>query len=234
LKVIPAKTPRSNTFSPNQTPTAPPGFAVWRWSRRLPRVEGVGLAPKSTSMARTVGVLSSSLSCRRSESRTPFIFAKGLIVLSSMRDRGFVDRGGRPAIPELFEEMADSWSPEWLPLGSVPRNEPDYFRLSGTLGAIWQQAPVVATADWPPELYVKDRSELRGVILTYGARSASPAVGRVAVCPSPYGWSVAAEIPSSGFPVANHVVVALDLAQDRGRGREILDGWTPEGHVRVW
>ena len=54
------------------------------------------------------------------------------------------------------------------------------------------------------------------------------------MCPSRYGWSVPAQLPDHDFPVANHVVVALDLAQDLGRGREILEGWNPEGHVRVW
>ena len=33
------------------------------------------------------------------------------------------------------------------------------------------------------------------------------------------GW-----FPDHDFPVANHVVVALDLAEDRGRVREILEG----------
>ena len=33
------------------------------------------------------------------------------------------------------------------------------------------------------------------------------------------------------FPVADQLVVALDLAQDP-RGREILDSWEPDG--RVW
>lgn len=155
-------------------------------------------------------------------------------ILAAMRDRGLVDRHGRPSIPDLFDEMADAWTPSWRPLETLPQPDADLFRLSGTLGAVWHKAPVVATADWPAELYVQDQSELRAVLRSHGAPSEMPPAGRVAICPSRYGWSVPAEFSHHGFPVANHIVVALDLAQDRGRGREILEGWDPEGHVRVW
>ncbi len=155
-------------------------------------------------------------------------------ILAALRDRGLIDRSGRPSIPDLFDEMADAWTPAWRPLGSLPASDPDLYRLSGTLGAVWHQAPVVATADWPAELYVESQGELRSVLRTHGVPPGMPSAGRVAVCPSRFGWSVSAELPHHEFPVANHVVVALDLAQDRGRGREILEGWNPEGHVRVW
>jgi hypothetical protein len=52
--------------------------------------------------------------------------------------------------------------------------------------------------------------------------------------PSRYGWSAPAAVTHPEFPVANHIVVALDLAQDRGRGREILEGWETGDHLRVW
>jgi hypothetical protein len=155
-------------------------------------------------------------------------------LLAALRDRGLVDRQGRPSIPDLFDEMAEAWAPAWRPLGRLPESDRDPYRLSGTLGAVWHQAPVVATADWPPELYVESQADLRSVLRSYGVPPGMPSAGRVAVCPSRYGWSVPAELPHHDFPVANHVVVALDLAQDRGRGREILEGWNPEGHVRVW
>jgi hypothetical protein len=75
-------------------------------------------------------------------------------ILAALLDRGLVDRTGRPSIPDLFNEMADAWAPAWRPLGSLPESDFDLYRLSGTLGALWHQAPVVATADWPAELYV--------------------------------------------------------------------------------
>ena len=104
----------------------------------------------------------------------------------------------------------------------------------GDAGAVWHRAPVVATVDWPAELYVEDRNELRAVLRSHGAQPGTPAAGRVATCPSRYGWSVPANLSHLGFPVANLIVVALDLAQDRGRGREVLEGWHPEDQVRVW
>jgi hypothetical protein len=155
-------------------------------------------------------------------------------ILAALRDRGLADRLGRPSIPDLFDEMADAWDPAWRPLASLPTPDSDLYRLSGTLGAVWQNAPVVATADWPAELYVEGQSELRSVLCSYGVPPGMPSAGRVAVCPSRYGWSVPADLPHHDFPVANHIVVALDLAQDRGRGREILEGWDPKGHLRVW
>ena len=155
-------------------------------------------------------------------------------IMAALRDRGLVDRQGRPAIPELFDEMAEAWAPSWRPLRTLPQPDADLFRLSGTLGAVSLQAPVVATADWPAELYVERQSELRAVLRSHGASSEILPAGQVAVSPSRYGWAVPAQLSHHGFPVANHIVVALDLAQDRGRGREILDGWDPEGHVRVW
>ena len=142
-------------------------------------------------------------------------------ILAAFRDQGLVDRTGRPSIPDLFNEMADAWAPAWRPLGSLPGPDSDLYRLSGTLGAVWHQAPVVATADWPAELYVESQGELRSVLRSHGVTPDTPSAGRVAVCPSRYGWSVPAQLPEHDFPVANHVVVALDLAQDRGRGREI-------------
>jgi hypothetical protein len=40
----------------------------------------------------------------------------------------------------------------------------------------------------------------------------------------------------AGFRVAHPVVVALDVAQDRARGREIVAAWDPTdlGVIRVW
>jgi len=153
-------------------------------------------------------------------------------LLAAMRHAGLVESTGQPLIPDLFNALADEWSPRWYPLAATPPPAPMY-RLSGTLGAVWHKAPVVATSDWPPEIYVDDRWNLRHLLSSVGLAHEGPAAASVALCPSSYGFSIEAGI-NEDFPVANHVVVALDLAQDPGRGREILDTWTPEGHVRVW
>ena len=36
------------------------------------------------------------------------------------------------------------------------------------------------------------------------------------------------------WPLAYHIIVALDIAQDRARGLEALELWQPEGIVRAW
>jgi hypothetical protein len=35
-------------------------------------------------------------------------------------------------------------------------------------------------------------------------------------------------MPGETLPVASHVVVALDLAKDRARGRDAFERWVPE------
>ena len=153
-------------------------------------------------------------------------------LLAAMRHAGLVESTGQPLIPDLFNALADEWLPRWYALAATPPPATMY-RLSGTLGAIWHRAPVVATSDWPPEIYVDDRWNLRHLLSSVGLADEGPAAASVALCPSIYGFSIGAGM-NQGFRVANHVVVALDLAQDIGRGREILDAWTPDGHIRVW
>jgi hypothetical protein len=80
---------------------------------------------------------------------------------------------------------------------------------------------------------VDDRWNLPHLLSSVGPAEDRPAAATVALCPSTYGFGIEAGM-NGEFPVANHVVVALDLAQDSGRGREILDAWNPEGHIRVW
>ena len=153
-------------------------------------------------------------------------------LLSAIRDDGLVERDGTLLIPDLFNTLAADWSPRWYRVASVPPPA-SFYRLSGTLAALWHDAPVVATADWPAEIYVDDRWTLRHVLSSMRLAEDQPALATVAVCPSHYGFAVEAGF-NDEFPVANHVIVALDLAQDPGRGREILANWSPVGHDRVW
>lgn len=160
-------------------------------------------------------------------------------LLKGLRMEGLIDRDGTPAIPDLFDATAAAWNPQWVPLGQAPRPDSD-LRLSGSLGAIWHGIALAVTEDWPPEIYVRNEFALRRLVQSYPpdlARTIYP-LARVAVCPSLYGFDEVADMnpqfPVANYPVANYIVVALDLAQDQGRGREALDGWSPEGVVRVW
>lgn len=157
-------------------------------------------------------------------------------ILVALRTRGLVSKDGRPIVPDLFWATADAWEPRWEPLAYRPTPDAHVYRLSGSLGTVSHQAPMLVSADWPPELYVPDERHLRAVVRAIGGSAPREPAALVAVCPSRYGWSVCA--PGTplldGFPAANHVVVALDLAQDQGRGREVLESWTPNGATRVW
>lgn len=42
------------------------------------------------------------------------------------------------------------------------------------------------------------------------------------------------EISGERWVVANHIVVGLDITQDRARGLEALEQWHPEGITRAW
>jgi hypothetical protein len=155
-------------------------------------------------------------------------------LVHELRTEGLVNRDGTPAIPDLFEAVVDAWHPQWVALGGSPPPDPT-LRLSGVRAAIWHGVPLVVTDDWPAELYVRDEFALRRLVRTYPTaleQTIHPAA-RVAVCPSPYGFDQARG-KNLEFPVVNPIVVALDLAQDEGRGREALDQWHPQEITRVW
>lgn len=151
-------------------------------------------------------------------------------ILGGLRDQGLVTPATTPVVPELFWATADQWRPRWVPLSAVPEDA-DGVRLSGGRAAVALGAGLVVTADWPLELYFEDAWTLRGL-------AAEAPRGRVrvagAACPSPAALRLAPARKYKGFPLAHPVVVAIDLAQDRARGREVLEGWNPPGYTRVW
>jgi hypothetical protein len=87
-------------------------------------------------------------------------------------------------------------------------------------------APVVTPGGEAQELYVPGPVEVSIAVRRYGA--AQPGVGAAVIAVAPVAAVVASEpdLPEiDGWPVAPKLAVALDLAQDRARGREILQGW---------
>ncbi len=175
--------------------------------------------PSPVAIARRVGARSHS---RVSE------------VLGELRRRNLIDSvSGLPLLPELFWELADAWSAEWLMLVRMPDADRDLFRLAGSLGASWHGAPIAVGENWPPELYTHDAVALRNVVRRFGRsiHGGAPTL-RVAACPSRYAWTLDGP-EGDEYPVAAAIVVALDLAQDV-RGREVLGAWEPTGARRVW
>lgn len=149
---------------------------------------------------------------------------------------GLLD-SGRALVPELFWELAEVWRTEraWLARTPIPadHSSPDVdgttWRRSGSAAAAAWGAPVVTTGSGPVELYVMGPVELSIARRRYGA--AEPGTGTTVLSVPPTTLVLAStdaadEVPMvDGWSVAPRLAVALDLAQDRGRGREILAGW---------
>ena len=177
-------------------------------------------------------------------------------ILSRLRNEGLIDDRNRPVMPELFWELADHWQPAEVDI----RKEPDPgdpavaaalklsvdrvehttgWALTDTVAAVSYGAPVSARANHPRDFYVPSQAiqrrtvQLLGVAADHRTRAATV---RVAPVPAICSARVATVSGAAGvWPLAHPLFVALDLATDPGRGREILAGWTPpEPWQRVW
>jgi hypothetical protein len=198
----------------------------------------------------------------RSLGRSPSTVSE---VLSALSRQGLIGTGGLAVLPDLFWETASAWVSREAALADLPRPgmgsvnaalqlgfddvaaQPGWA-LAGTLAAAAYGAPVAARAEHPPEFYVPSQATFQRSIRLLGVasdpvhRRASIRVAPVAaVCQEridpaaqqedPEAWAFASE----HWPLANPLFVALDLARDPGRGREILDGWQPpRPWKRVW
>jgi hypothetical protein len=167
--------------------------------------------------------------------------------LRALREAGLVDRHNSPLIPDLFWELVSPWHQRPVGLGSFPGivgpfphlswlGLPADWVLTDTQAALLLGAPVIASAEGPPDFYVPQPSIVDAAVAHFG-----PARGQPAATVRPIRHAgIYAEEPfqrtPSGIPVAHPVVVALDLAHDRARGREVVEAWdpTPLGVVRVW
>ena len=104
-----------------------------------------------------------------------------------------------------------------------------------TLAAVAWGMPLVASPSYPPDFYVPSAGVLHRAIATLGrAPDIDGRACTVSTAPARLVCRRRVNRPGSVWPVADHVVVALDLAKDQARGREALEQWRPEGIVRVW
>ncbi|RSN65836.1 transcriptional regulator [Amycolatopsis sp. WAC 04182] len=199
--------------------------------------------------AEKVGVRAAAKMLSRAPSSISEAFA-------ALRTAGLVDEGNRPAVPGLFWELAENWNAASRDVASVPKpgagrdnaalrlgmNDVEStvgWALTDTNAAAVYGAPVSIRAGHPPDFYVPDQSTLRRAVQLLGSATASSSrAGRVRVAPVSLVCARridARERTNEEWPLADPLFVALDLAQDPGRGREILDGWTPEKvGTRVW
>jgi hypothetical protein len=154
--------------------------------------------------------------------------------VARLRQAGLVGRDGRPVVPELFWALEDRWVPArtWLAEEPVPAGDVHGWCVSGTVAAAELGAPVVSSGA-TPDLYVPGPAAVTIAARRFGtARDATLASASIAVAPVTAVTDEPRRSTTGGWPVAHPVAVALDLARDRGRGREIVDDWSPP--ERVW
>ncbi|MCU0268058.1 MAG: hypothetical protein MUF83_05360 [Acidimicrobiales bacterium] len=160
---------------------------------------------------------------------------------------------GRPLVPELFWALAEQWHPRPVALAELPPSGDDRtytalgvnldepgpgWAVAGTVGAAAWGAPVVTGSAYPPDFYVPSAAELRQATLRLGEASRfAERACTVAVAPTPLvcerRFSRNTD-QSATWRFAHGLFAALDLAQDRARGTEILADWEPKDFTRVW
>lgn len=176
--------------------------------------------------------------------------------MARLRDAGLVDAAHRPVLPDLFHALARRWRPESVDVAGLPRNLPDSMHaalhlgldkrqsqsgwaLGDSLAAVAYGAPLHVSKNHPPDLYVPDRATLRRAIHLLGtASSHEDRAGTLRLAEVEAVCSSRVDEASNGhgpWPLVHPLFVALDLAQDPGRGADVLESWVPpEPWQRVW
>lgn len=171
-------------------------------------------------------------------------------LLAAFAAQSLVRRDRTPLVPELFWALAEHWRPRrhavlTLPtvdeLASAGELKASRWVVGDTFAAAAYGAPVAVRDGYPPDLYVPDQKALSWVLnRCEPAPDAARRTATVAVAPDPLVTDRRFTRPDpdgGAWPFAHPVVVALDLAADRARGREVLDGWEPDADLdveRVW
>ncbi len=174
---------------------------------------------------------------RVSTTRSGLGFAPSTIseALTRLGAAGLVDDMGLAVTPELFWALADRWAPErtWLAEQPDPKaSDVAGWCVTGTVAAAELGAPIVSTGA-APDFYVPGPVVVTIAARRYGvARDASIAAASMAVAPASEITNETRPPEHQPWPLAHPVAIALDLAQDRARGREILEDWNPP--ERVW
>jgi hypothetical protein len=159
--------------------------------------------------------------------------------LASLAEAHLAERRGRgayrPLVPELFWALADVWPRERTTIRwADPHSDPGdgSWVAGGVRGALEWGAPLVATADYPIDLYVPDDQTIRRVVVQHrggegsGVRLVADPTGFI----SGHGYAA----PAFAWPLAAPLFCALDLTAT-SRDREALEQWTPpEQFTRVW
>ncbi len=174
--------------------------------------------------------------------------------MAGLRDDGLLTSAGEAMVPDLFHTLLTVWRRRAVLLATLPDtgareakrlglglDEPEDstgWALTDTRAAASWGIPIVAAGDYPPDFYVPSESALRAA-RSYLGEATNPASRACTVAVAPVRFACLRRVDHSRltgeqWPVANHIVVALDIAQDQARGLEALDQWKAEGIVRAW
>jgi DNA-binding transcriptional ArsR family regulator len=177
-------------------------------------------------------------------------------ILATLRRAGLVDDRHHVEGTQLFWKVADRWPTTRVHLAKLPMPGDNAtitrplrlglddvektvgWALTDSTAAVAYGAPLAVRTGQLLDFYVPDQATLRRATALLGAASSrSQARCAVQVAPVRAVCSHRVDVVTNPFewPLAHPVFVALDLAQDAGRGREALDAWTPpERWARVW
>lgn len=159
-----------------------------------------------------------------------------------IRAGGYILANGEPEVPDLFDALVAVWRPVHVqPVATRPVPE-ELERLGPNLDDLdaigWAQGSDEAALAWSapmflagdqPWIWVPDLVTARRAERQLGPAEWDQAAGIIAVPPTPLVCMGRRRAPldTIDWPTPHPLYLALDLARDPGRGREILDGWKP-------
>ena len=174
------------------------------------------------------------------------------VSMAGLRDVGLVTSAGEAMVPELFGALAAVWHRRPVALATLPDRgnatrlglgldapeDSTGWALTDTRAAMSWGIPIITSGDYPPDFLVPSEAALRSA-LSHLTEAPTPGVRACTVSVAPVRFACTRRVDHSRttgerWPVANHIVVALDMAQDKARGLEALDQWQPEGIDRAW
>jgi hypothetical protein len=151
-----------------------------------------------------------------------------------LADQGLVV-DGRAVIPELFWALADVWPRDRTTIrwANAHSDSGDLSWVAGGVrGALEWGAPLVATSDYPIDLYVPDEQTIRRLAVQHRGGEGSEV--RLVADPTGFISGHGFQAPTFAWPLAAPLFCALDLTAT-SRDREALEQWTPpEQFTRVW
>lgn len=177
-------------------------------------------------------------------------------ILGALREESFVDSRHRVSDSRLFWRVVERWPATRQLLGKLPAQDPSDseakalrigsehpeatvgWALTDTVAALAYDAPVAVNENPILDFFVPDEATKRRATTLLGVAD-GPTDARCSVRIAPVRAVCAERVDlgsaAFGWAAAHPLFVALDLAKDVGRGREILDAWTPTPRwSRVW